>query len=619
MKVPAASLWQAIWLTVTILIPSACLAYGQSQPATQSSTTSLETINAAGAAFRDGLAAAARSDLPAARVSFQRAVQLAPQVAASHAALGSILLALGDLAAALPQLEIARSLDQSDQSTLLNLCVAYSRGHAYSKSIAAYREFISASASPASLPADAAIAVATAFASTGDPASAQSVLQSGLAADQNNPQLHDSLGTVLAQQQNFPAAETHFREAIVLDPSLAAAHYHLGTVFAVTNRPNDAVPELTAAHTLLPANTDYAVDLARAQIAANQDAAAIALLRDTLAKISPSAGDQAVNIQATEVKYRLALALQSSGDARQALPLFTEVVAYRPEDAEALTNTALAHVQLGDAKGGIPLYLRALKLTPANPTLREDLGVAYLQQADLDHALEQFRAGLQLDDQSPQLHYDLALALKLKDDLAAAIPEFERAAALDPQLSDPPFTLGIIYMQQGNFAKSATSFEAALALSPTNGEAWATLGSVYQQMQQPEKAIPALRRAIELMPSQPSPHITLAAVLAAQGHREEATAERKIGAALSRAVTNRQKANFGLDSGRVLMQRGQIADALTQFQSAVDADPAYAPAHLAIAEALDRSGRKAEAAEERRKAASLEVTSTVQPPPPTKP
>ncbi len=561
------------------------------------------SIQAAEAAFREGYAAAQRGDLQAARRSFEKAAKLAPQVETGHAALGSVLLALGDPAAALPELETAHRLDHSDKSTLVNLCVAYSKTGDSIKTIAAYRELEGDSVA---LPADAAIAAATAFSATGDNASAQAAVARGIQADPRNAELVDTLGTLLAQQKDYISAEARFRQALALDPTLASAHYHLGSVESATGRAADALGELGQAHAIDPENALYSLDLARALLLDHQDAAAIELLRAALAKLGPEAG-AAPNAQRIEVEYRLALALQSADNVKEALPLFTDVVAARPEDAEALTNAGLAHVQLGDAKGGIPLYLRALKLTPANPTLREDLGVAYLQQADLDHALEQFRAGLLLDDQSAQLHYDLALALKLKDDLTAAVPEFERAAALDPQLPDPPFTLGIIYMQQGKFEKSAASFEAALALRPDNGEAWATLGSVYQQMQQPEKAIPALRKAIALMPRQPSPHITLAAVLAAQGHREEAAAERKIGAELTRAANNRQKANFALDSGNLLMQRGQTDDALVQFQNAVEADPNYAAPHQALAGALDRAGRKAEAAEERRKAEALEA------------
>ena len=131
------------------------------------------------------------------------------------------------------------------------------------------------------------------------------------------------------------------------------------------------------------------------------------------------------------------------------------------------------------------------------------------------------------------------------------------------------------------------------------------LGNVYKENNEPEKAVAALRRAIELQPDQPSPHITLAAILIRQGDTAGATAERKIAADLSRVAVSRQRANFALDSGRLLLQRGQLADAITQLQAAVAADPNYAEAHTALADALARQGRTADAALERQQAQKL--------------
>jgi Flp pilus assembly protein TadD len=131
------------------------------------------------------------------------------------------------------------------------------------------------------------------------------------------------------------------------------------------------------------------------------------------------------------------------------------------------------------------------------------------------------------------------------------------------------------------------------------------LGNVYKQNDQPDKAIAALRRAIELMPNQPSPHITLASILVRQGDTAGAAAERKIAADLSRVAVSRQRANFSLDSGRALLQRGQVAEAVTQLQAAVTADPSYAEAHAALADAYTRQGRTADAALERQQAQKL--------------
>ncbi|HTF71126.1 MAG TPA: tetratricopeptide repeat protein, partial [Edaphobacter sp.] len=74
-----------------------------------------------------------------------------------------------------------------------------------------------------------------------------------------------------------------------------------------------------------------------------------------------------------------------------------------------------------------------------------------------------------------------------------------------------------------------------------------------------------------------------------------------------------QRANFSLDSGRALLKRGQIAEAITQLQAAVAADPDYAEAHAALAEALTQQGRTADAALERQRAQRL---AQAQPPKP---
>jgi len=75
---------------------------------------------------------------------------------------------------------------------------------------------------------------------------------------------------------------------------------------------------------------------------------------------------------------------------------------------------------------------------------------------------------------------------------------------------------------------------------------------------------------------------------------------------LERVVMNRQRATVSTNSGNSLLQKGQIADAIERYQEALNDDPNYAEAHRGLANALDRQGKKAEAAAERRKADELE-------------
>jgi len=237
--------------------------------------------------------------------------------------------------------------------------------------------------------------------------------------------------------------------------------------------------------------------------------------------------------------------------------------------------------------------------------VHEDFGVAYLQQSDIDDAIREFQAGLKLDSGGQQLHYNLGLAYKLKDDTARAIPELELAARLDPNSPDPAYTLGILYMQAGRFADAEGQLRHTLELRPQNGDAWAVLGSVYKQDNKLPEAADALRHAIAMLPNQPGPHITLAGVLADQGQKAAAAAERKQAADLTRVAVNRQRATFATNTGNMLLAKGQVADAIDRYQEAVTSDPSYADAHTGLATALARQGRTTEAAAEREKAAAL--------------
>jgi protein O-GlcNAc transferase len=561
-------------------------------PSAKTDPATVANLKAADAAFRAGSAAYQQNDLSTAHTQFAKVVHLAPNVAAGHTAFGTVLLAEGNPHEAATELEHAHKLDPHDPNATLNLALVYSQLRAYTKSVAMF-ELVDQATQP--LTPEATIAYATALIATSQTAAAQSRLEKALNAQPNDATLHDTLGTVLAQQEHYDDAASQFHQALSLDPNFPAAHYHLGSVFLTIHDPANAVVELTQANALAKDNIDYILQLGRALRAANQDERSTTVLRHALQ----------LNSTNLDARYELALTLQASGNTRDALPLFEQVVAVRPQDAAALTNLGLDLVQLGDAKRAIPLYLAALKFTPNSGTLREDLGVAYLQQADLDHAIEQFRAGLAVEPDNAQLHYDLGLAFKLKDNVPSAVQEFEQAAKLDPALPDPPYTLGVLYMQLGRFPEAQSELEKATALRPDYGDAWAMLGNVYKQTDEPEKAVTALRRAIELLPDQPSPHITLATILIRQGDNAGAAAERKKAADLSRVAVSRQRANFALDSGRLLLQRRQLSEATAQLQAAIAADPNYAEAHAALADAFALQGRIADAAVERQQAQKL--------------
>ena len=547
-----------------------------------------------------GTAAANRGDLPTARREFRRATELAPQVAATHAALGATLLAQSDLLPALEELTRAHTLTPTEVFIDLNLARTQVALAEYPQAVATFREALATAVPPALSPQES-ISYATALAATHDLASAQTIVNTALAAYPDDAPLEDALGTLIAQSGQLDRAIPHFERATTLDPALSLPQYHLGVALLALNQPNEALAPLKTASAALPKAFDAQLQYGRALSATHDDPGALAQLKRALPLRAPSTPTDALNL--------LALTLQASGDPADALPVFAEL-ATSPHIASSsiLINYALAKVQTGDATGALPLYAQALALGPDTPTLREDYGAAYLQKQDLDNALVEFRAGLALDPTSAHLHYDTGLAYKLKDNLAAAVPEFQRAAQLDPQLPDPPYTLGIIYMQQGHSAQAAAQLKLATTLAPLNGDAWALLGSVLKDNGEAAAATEALRHAIELQPDQPSLHIQLAALEVQAGDSTSAAAERKIAARLSRAAISRQRASFALRSGRALLAENKLPEAVLQLTTATHADPTLAEPHALLADVYSRQGNAAAAAVERSTALSLQPT-----------
>ena len=566
------------------------------------------------ALYRAASDAYERGDLKTAHARFARLVELAPQVAVGHAAFGEVLLAEGQAAAALVQLEMAQKLDPKAAGTYIAIANTWLALGSPAKAASAFGQGVSAGAV---LDAEESRSYATALAADGQTQQAIEVLQAALKPSPDGQPglsakemavLEDAWGTLLALRGDYEQSWQHFHAAIAADAGLSSAHAHLGSALLAAHQPDAAAEELRQAVALAPDQAGYATELGRALTVLGQDAEAVAVLRRALQLTEHPAGQGAgepTGLGRQQARYALALALQAGGAPQEALPLFAEYTAAQPADSQALTNYALALVQTGDAKRAVVLYQQALARGPDNATLREDYGVAYLQQSDLDHAIEQFRAGLALEPENPHLHYDLGLAYKLKDNLDAAVPEFERAARIDPTLPDPSYTLGVIHMQQGQFADAARELEKTVSLQPANGAAWSVLGNVYKESGEPEKAAAALRRAIALQPDQPSTHISLAAILAQSGDQAGAAAERRQAAELSRVAVSRQRASFALKSGQALLDQGRVKEAETQLRTAVAADSQNPAAHRALAEALSREGHAADAAVEREQAAAL--------------
>jgi len=177
------------------------------------------------------------------------------------------------------------------------------------------------------------------------------------------------------------------------------------------------------------------------------------------------------------------------------------------------------------------------------------------------------------------------------------------------------YTLGVTLWQQGDFAAAAEELRAAIHAKPDYAEAYYTLGTVLKQKGELQDSVTALREAIRLQPDSAGAHTTLATVLRQLGDAEGAAAESRAGMEIAKQKTGDQAALFATNSGRRLLNAGDIEGAVSQFRAAISSSPKYAAAHFELGVALRQQGKSEEAQEEFRKATELDPRLTPPRPP----
>ncbi|MGB0125802.1 MAG: tetratricopeptide repeat protein [Silvibacterium sp.] len=549
-------------------------------------------LKQADAAYRAGQAALAQRDLSAAQADFEQVVRLAPQAEQGHSALGAVLVSRGHTQEGIRELQKALAIKATDSIAQMNLALAFDQIGSGEKALPLFRSLeAGARLQKRELPSYALAAYARALAQAHQFPQAVLKMKAAVASDSQNPELHDELGSLYAQQKDWANAQQEFAKAVRLNPSSALAHLQLGLAMRAMGR-TEGLSELVAASQLEPQNTMIALELGKALAADGHDEQAIPVFKHVL-QLKP---------ESAVASYQLALALQRSNKVQEAIVLLKRVVAAEPNNAEAMTNLGMALSQAQLAKDAVPVLQRAIELAPDNVTAHQDLAAAYVQLSQFADAVRELQAALKLAPNLPQLHYNLGLALKMQDDAAGAIPELETAERLNPSAPEAPYLLGVLYMQTGRYADASREMNISLKLRPENSDGWATLGSVDEKLNNLPEATAALREAIRQNPSQPDAHLTLASVLVKQNQPAEAASERKIAANLMRAHMNFQRAEVATNAGNSLLRNGDVAGSVLQFQEALSYDANYTDAHLGLATALDRQGKTAEAATERQKA-----------------
>jgi protein O-GlcNAc transferase len=259
------------------------------------------------------------------------------------------------------------------------------------------------------------------YLATGDPNSAEKVLEQGVKAFPDLVESRNLLGVALTRQGRNEEALGVFASAIERHPRHAGTLNNIGNTLSEMNRHSEAVPYLERAAEIEPGSPHAHYNLGNAYRALGRHDEAIERISRSL-RISPNDFD---------AHNALGAVYRDQGRYEQAIGSLQKALAINPDFSDAHHNLALALDYLNCSEEAVRSFEKALAISP-NPGTYVGLGNIYQKQHRLEEAVSCYRQAISLQPGLASAHLNLGLALQDMKRLEEAVACFEKTLAVKP-------------------------------------------------------------------------------------------------------------------------------------------------------------------------------------------
>ncbi|RKU35175.1 hypothetical protein C6496_17965 [Candidatus Poribacteria bacterium] len=386
--------------------------------------------------YARGMQAARQGEYSQALQYLHRAVDLHPEFAKAHAALGTVYLQLGDFPASEKALTRALRMAPDLVQAESNLALLYARTERFDNAIGVYQDLIQKH--PESL--QVWLGIASAYQQADRYEDAIEAYQESLKRSPNHTAAMSNLASCYEAVKQEAQAIRYYKAALAQEPNLPMANGNLGAIYQKQGELDKALPLLEKAVRADP--------------------------------------------RFTAARYCLGLVLTKKRKFQRAAIEYQQVIAQQSDHVGAYYNLAQAFFRLKqreEGKRAMEIYRRlntiaqeiedrerAILIEPNNPLKQYQLGLVYAKYGKIDKAISAFRAALALDANA---HYALnALArlyilqgVELQDAIAHAEKAFHLTQS--PQYMQ---TLALAYFQAGKRENALKAIQTAIEMDPEN-------------------------------------------------------------------------------------------------------------------------------------------------------
>jgi tetratricopeptide (TPR) repeat protein len=220
--------------------------------------------------------------------------------------------------------------------------------------------------------------------------------------------------------------------------------------------------------------------------------------------------------------FTFGVAFYQNGFLDQAAEAFRQVIAQRPDDADAYYNLGTLSLRRKDYDQARKELEQTVKLRPDYPEAWNNLGMLAAQSGETDDAVRDFRRSLELRPNYAIALVNLGNLYRARRDFDQAGDCLGRALQLEPRDAEVNYSVGMLYAQQGQAQQALRYLQTALELRPNYPEALNNLGVLFVHEQEYAKAEARFKEGIRVQPAFDQSYLNLARLYAIENNHEQA-------------------------------------------------------------------------------------------------
>ncbi len=269
-------------------------------------------------------------------------------------------------------------------------------------------------------------------------------------------------------------------------------------------------------------------------------------------------------------------------------------------DVEAMEIASWAHAAKGNYVTAVALLKKVMTAEQGRSTAVLMLSKVYYLAGSTQEARALIDELLKKEPANKDALYLLAAVQVRERDLASAINTYDRLIRSAPSDSGAVFRKGLLYLELGRYDEALAASETIIKGFPNRSEGYELKGRVFYHKKQFKDAIIVLQKAVAIRPSAATYYL-IGLCHFNNGELEQATSQ------LQRALDlNPAHGQARMLASLVYMKKNKADDAIAEIRKVLATDPQNAAAHSILGSAFLAKGMSTEGIAELNRALELD-------------